>query len=265
MKNNFHTHTKRCHHARGSDEAYVRAALKNGFQTLGFSDHSCWQYDSDFTSRIRMSVKDFDNYQKSIRKLQKKYAGRIDIWLGMEAEYFPQYMPWLKQFCIDHELDYLILGNHYEGTDETGIYYGFAPEEKLESYVDSCIEGLKTGMYAYLAHPDLPFRNPYLEWNDYTEKQFTRLCLACREMDIPLEYNLEGLRESIRKDQELYPQTPFWELAAKIGNKAIIGVDAHDPKSMETRLYDLAVENLDNLEIERVDRIEKIDFTKARV
>ena len=46
-KTNYHTHTARCFHASGSDEAYVESALKNGYQVLGFSDHSPWKYDSD--------------------------------------------------------------------------------------------------------------------------------------------------------------------------------------------------------------------------
>lgn len=39
---NFHTHTSRCHHAFGNDEEFVRTAIQNGFEVLGFSDHACW-------------------------------------------------------------------------------------------------------------------------------------------------------------------------------------------------------------------------------
>lgn len=37
---NFHTHTSRCHHAYGEDEEMVRAAIQNGFEVLGISDHT---------------------------------------------------------------------------------------------------------------------------------------------------------------------------------------------------------------------------------
>lgn len=36
---NYHTHTKRCGHADGDDEQYVRAAMMTGFKELGFSEH----------------------------------------------------------------------------------------------------------------------------------------------------------------------------------------------------------------------------------
>ena len=35
---NYHSHTKRCEHAIGEDEEYVKAAIANGFQVMGFSD-----------------------------------------------------------------------------------------------------------------------------------------------------------------------------------------------------------------------------------
>ena len=37
---NYHSHTKRCEHAIGEDEEYVKAAIANGFQVMGFSDHA---------------------------------------------------------------------------------------------------------------------------------------------------------------------------------------------------------------------------------
>ena len=59
MKCNYHTHTMRCHHAVGEDEAYVLAALEAGFDELGFADHAPWPYASHFVSNIRMSMEDF--------------------------------------------------------------------------------------------------------------------------------------------------------------------------------------------------------------
>ena len=37
---NFHTHTSRCHHAFGNDEEFVRTAIQNGFEVLGFYNHN---------------------------------------------------------------------------------------------------------------------------------------------------------------------------------------------------------------------------------
>lgn len=37
---NLHSHTYRCHHAKGTDEEYVLSAIKNGYTEMGFSDHA---------------------------------------------------------------------------------------------------------------------------------------------------------------------------------------------------------------------------------
>ena len=52
---NYHTHTARCHHATGEDKAYVEAAIQNGFQVLGFSDHCPWIFSDGYVSPIRMT------------------------------------------------------------------------------------------------------------------------------------------------------------------------------------------------------------------
>ena len=37
IKTNWHTHTKRCGHAIGEDEDYVKVAIEGGLKTLGLS------------------------------------------------------------------------------------------------------------------------------------------------------------------------------------------------------------------------------------
>ena len=74
---------------------------------------------------------------------------------------------------------------------------------------------------------------------------------------LPLEYNLAGLRAQRRRGIEGYPHERFWEIAAAMGCRAIIGVDAHAPKRLtETDLWQEAVDALCALGMERVERLE---------
>ena len=50
----------------------------------------------------------------------------------------------------------------------------------------------------------------------------SRLCNELKRMDIPLEINILGIGE-----KKHYPNPKFWEIAAKTGNKVILGLDAH--------------------------------------
>jgi histidinol-phosphatase (PHP family) len=54
-----------------------------------------------------------------------------------------------------------------------------------------------------------------------------RLCIRAKELQIPLEYNLYGLG-----DGRNYPNPLFWEVAAEVGNQAILGCDAHKVESV---------------------------------
>lgn len=257
-KCNYHMHTTRCMHAVGTDEDYVLSAIKGGFEEIGFSDHSPWKYNSDYVGTMRMRLDQFDDYYKSISELKEKYKDQISIKIGLECEYFPRYMHWLENFVKEKKIDYIVFGNHFHGSDEYGNYYGVAcrDDRMFVAYIDDCIAGLKTGLYSYLAHPDLFMRGRKV-FNELTIEQSYRLCKACKEMDVPLGYNLEGMRVEERTNTSQYPDERFWKIAAEVGNKAIIEFDAHDNTSLETnRFYDRAINELEDLGIEIVEKIE---------
>ncbi len=246
---NYHTHTYRCHHASGTDEDYVKKAIEAGFEVLGFSDHTPWHYKSRFRPYMRMEDYELEEYVNSISYLKEKYKDKIEILVGLEVEYFPEYMDWLKEQLKRYPIDYIILGNHYELSDENGIYFGTRiNKEKLSRYVDLCIEGLETGLFSYLAHPDLA-GYPYND--EYYKKEMERLCLRAKELDIPLEYNLLGLSENRH-----YPRHEFFKIVSKIGNKVILGYDAHTPFSLKNKEnYMRAKEYLNKMDIEVIDSI----------
>lgn len=261
---NYHTHTFRCYHASGSDEEYVLEAIRNGYQELGFSDHSCWQYNSSFKPHMRMDLKTFPGYKKSVLSLKNKYKDQILIRFGMETEYYPQYMDWMLDFCIKKEIDYLIFGNHYYQTDEHRIYFGNVDENFINAYFEMALEALDTGMYAYFAHPELILRNTYITWNEDIEKKFDKICRLCKEKDIPLEYNVLGMRSNELDQYECYPHHKFWKLASKYHNKAIIGMDAHNPMDLDKKYYKKAVKELSKYDLEIVDEIKNIDFIQIK-
>ena len=89
MKFNLHTHTTRCHHAKGSDEEYVLAAIENGYDMIGFADHAPYVFPSGHKSGFRMELSKAQGYVDSVRALQDKYSDKIQVKLGFELEYYP--------------------------------------------------------------------------------------------------------------------------------------------------------------------------------
>ena len=250
---NYHTHTFRCNHASGTEEEYVRNAIDRGIKVLGFSDHSPYIFEGDHYSYFRMRPELLEDYASSVLALREKYKYEIEIQLGVEIEYYPKYLPETLKMLREYPIEYLILGQHFVGNEIGEPYCGRASdsEELLERYVDQCIEALRTGMFTYLAHPDLLF---FVGDDDIYRKHMQRICVAAKELDIPLELNLLGL-----KDGRNYPNELFWKIAAAEGCKAILGCDAHSPEA----LSDIIVEKQARALAEKVG-IEIIDMVELK-
>jgi len=265
---NYHTHTWRCLHAWGTEEAYVRRAIDAGFEVLGFADHTPWPYRSGFISGMRMRLDQLEGYLNTVRRLGERYAGRIRIPVGLECEAFPEYMGWLAELKA-RSLDYLILGNHYDLTDEGnhdafddagGFYFGRSTRpEHVARYARRTIAGIETGLFDYVAHPDL-FCHVYDRFDETCAAASRDICDAAVALDIPLEYNLLGIQyhaRSSERDKLGYPCSRFWEIAAQRGVRAIIGFDAHEPEQLDRRaLFDEALKYLTSLGIQTLSHLE---------
>ena len=111
MKANYHCHTTRCFHAEGADEAYVQAAVKGGFDVLGFSDHGPWPFANGYVSGMRLPMSDMKQYMESVISLREKYDGQIKLHIGFEQEFWPTFRDHPK-WLLDNGVEYLILGQH---------------------------------------------------------------------------------------------------------------------------------------------------------
>ena len=191
---NYHTHTYRCGHAEGNERDYAEEAAKRGLRILGIADHTPYDfYDrGPQERRIRMTPEELPGYADSVRALTEEYRGKLEIHLGVEAEYYPGYFPRLVELLRNNGVEYMILGQHFLGNEVEGLYCGIPTEdaEALKRYVDQSIEGLSTGLFTYFAHPDL-FR--YTGSDEVYAREMGRLCRAARETETPLEINLLGV------------------------------------------------------------------------
>ncbi len=246
IKANYHTHTTRCGHAVGTDRDYVEAAVSAGYTILGFSDHVPWPYRNGFTHRkVRMIVGQMDGYLRSIRALREEYRDSIRIYAGFECEYFPEYMDWLRDMKERAGLDYLILGNHFDTTDDGGMYFGnMRTAEQLRRYTELTCRGLETGLFRYLAHPDL-FMRSYPAYDENVRAASRDLCQCCRELGIPVEYNLHDRFIYPVTRRISYPTREFFEMAREMGLEVIVGIDAHDPEELrDSTQWDRAQQEL---------------------
>lgn len=224
---NYHTHTYRCKHASGEDREYIEAAIQGGYQVLGFSDHCPWIFpDSSFISTMRMAPNEVDGYFHSLEQLKKEYQNDIQLLIGFESEYIPELIEKQDEFLSDYPVDYMILGQHFLAPEYDSAYTAIPTQEEsvLKKYVDQIIEGVASGRYLYVAHPDLIHFTGAIP---IYEKHIIRLCTCLKEAGIPLEINLLGAA-----DHRHYPSSRFFQIAKRIGCTCIIGVDAHAPSQL---------------------------------
>lgn len=229
MKVNLHTHTWRCNHATGVEQEYVDNAIQAGLEVLGFSDHSPYIFPGSYYSTHRMRLELLEDYVQTVLSVRQEYAGKIQIPLGLELEYYPGLLPQLLPMLRDQPLDYLLLGQHFIGDEVGEPYCGrlTLDDRVLTRYVNQSIEGFQTGLFTYFAHPDLIH---YCGSRKTYRREMARICREAKSCGIPLEYNLLGLAGGRN-----YPNKEFWNLAAEEGCQVILGRDAHSPKSMLDR------------------------------
>lgn len=224
MIQNLHTHTPRCHHARGSEEEYVNAAIAAGLQILGFSDHSPYVFDGDHRSTVRMGMDELPGYAQTVRALGRQYAHQIRIHLGVEAEYYPAFFQETRLRLADQGVEYMILGQHWLD-NEIGAHRTTVPTEDealLKKYCHQVLDAMQSGYFTYLCHPDVM---NYVGDPKVYQVHMRQLCREAKACDIPLEYNLWGIDQ-----KKFYPRRAFWELAAEENCPVVLGIDAHRPE-----------------------------------
>lgn len=226
MRACYHTHTSRCNHAVGEDEEYVISAIERGVRTLGFSCHAPMFYPGGYESYYKMKPSELSEYVRSISALRKKYAEKIDIKIGLEAEYYPELYREAMELWRENSIEYLILGQHFvdkeygEGKDAST-----KPSDdkgRVTDYVDRAIAAMELGVFTIFAHPDII--NYTGSDNEFYDGEMRRLIDAAIKCGVYLEYNLLG-----QSDERAYPVPRFWQLVAEKGARVILGCDAHSP------------------------------------
>lgn len=222
MDYNYHTHTPRCHHASGTPEEYILKAIEGGIKYMGFSDHAPFMFPDGYESYYRVLLSEVPDYFSELRSLREKYKDKIEIKIGFEMEYYPKYFEAMLAVILDAGAEYLILGQHFLGNEHPDGFHTVKETddiEHLKEYVSTVISAMESGVFSYVAHPDMMnFTGESSVYND----EMSKICRMSTEKNIPLEINFQGMR-----NDRHYPNDMFWEIAAREKSPVTIGFDAH--------------------------------------
>ena len=230
----LHSHTYRCGHAQKDIEDYVVKCINNGYQIYGVSDHvflpgAPWP-------GMRGDYSLLDEYIAEYKRCKCIYGGAIEMYLGFECEYSPYFLNYYKSLLYEKGFDYLICGQHLGFDEEGKVYFYFDdnnPEDEvgLNRYKEDIIAAIKSGLFLYIAHPDLCFLCATKVTPVY-EKITKELLDVFEKYDAVIEVNINGfLRGKSRHGVTYidYPCDYFWQEASKRNIRVVIGGDFHNP------------------------------------
>lgn len=238
MKFDLHTHHERCGHAYGTIEEYIVKAIEMGIEVIGITDH-CPNFSSQLdhpTPRLKMAKSEFSAYVREILHLKQKYASHIEVLLGVESDYIPEYVDLYKHEYEKYPFDYILGSIHgiddvsifakqeWEKLDETGL-------EKLKIRYLQLLQGAASSKaYQVIGHFDA-LKTHIPDYDSFASVEVDETLKRFGEWGTVIEVNTSGERKGLL---EWFPSKTLLERAHFYGVQVTYGSDAHRKEHLGT-------------------------------
>lgn len=221
-----HCHTTLCKHAFGTTDEYASVALARGFKGITFTCH-CPLPDG-FSASVRMAPGQFDDYLAMVGATREAYAGRLDVRIGLESDFYPGVEPWLEKLHSRAPLSHVLGSIHYQVSDYRKLFYTGDVFSYQELYFEHLALSAESGLFDTLAHPDLIKNESPADWNferlrPVIERALDRIAAT----GVAMELNTSGVQKTL---PEMNPSPSQLVLMHERGIPVVIGADAHVPE-----------------------------------
>lgn len=236
-KANYHTHTTYCDGKQSAAEM-AKAAYEKGFTHLGFSGHSYTAFDESYC----MSRQHVLQYRQDIAALQAQYAGKMDIFCGVEQDFYGTDSTEDFDFVIG-SVHYIQQNGQYHAVDESeDIFLKVVKEEfggdylkYAKCYFETVAQVVEKTNADFIGHFDLLTKfNEGGKHFDMTQKPYRALALEAMETllqtEKPFEINTGAMYRGLRT--EPYPSYDLLKQLQKWGGKVLLSSDSHDGNSL---------------------------------
>ena len=221
-----HCHTPLCKHAIGEPDEYAAVALERGFKGITFTCH-CPLPDG-FSSRVRMDPGQYGDYVAMIHATRDAFAGRLDVRLGLESDYYPGVEPWLEELHARVPLSHVLGSIHYQVQDYRALFYTGDTLSYQKLYYDHLARSAESGLFDTLAHPDLIKNESPAEWDfQRLRPDIERALDRIAATGVAMELNTSGVQKVL---PEMNPSPGQLSLMRERGIPVVIGADAHVPR-----------------------------------
>lgn len=221
-----HMHTPLCKHAVGEPEEYAEVAVARGLKGITFTCHS--PMPNRWWPQVRMDESQLDEYLAMVDRARQAFAGRLEVRVGMESDYFPGMEWWVEKLNERGDFHHVLGSVHFFGREyKTKFYKGddFAFEKQ---YFQHLADSAETGLFDTLAHPDL-IKNHKPEHYDFLrlEDSINDALVRIAKTKVAMELNTSGI---LKRFPETNPGPQMLALMCKHGIPVVIGSDSHKPQ-----------------------------------
>lgn len=259
---NFHTHSHFCD-GSSDPEDYVKAALEEGFQSLGFSSHSPLPFENPFAIANDTKLK---IYAKKVNHLKAAYSGQIEIYLGLEIDFIPGVSMPFDYFKTVAGLEYVIGGVHLikkPGVDQLWFTDGPLAEtydkgmkmlfgEDIKAAVTAywqqvreMIETQKPDVVAHLDKIKMHNKNRFFtEDEEWYQEQLDETLACIAKSGTIVEVNTRGIYKG--RSDELFPGIKALEKIHQLQIPITLSSDAHRPEELSAYFAE-AIDILKNI------------------
>ncbi|MDL2716637.1 MAG: histidinol-phosphatase HisJ family protein [Acidobacteriota bacterium] len=232
-RTDYHVHTARCGHAGGAGRDYVLAALSRGLSEIAFTDHIPLYFlpGEDPDPSIAMTRAELPGYVEEVRALQEEFAGRIDVLLGLEADYAEGHEAALEEILRAHDWD-VVLGSVHWVKGGWIDAPGSAQRHDVEGsgtlwreYYRLLAKAASSGLFDVITHFDLPKKFGHRMPLEAADAEAAAIA-AARAAGVAIEVSSAGLRKTVGEE---YPSPPLLERLVGAGVPIVFSSDAHAP------------------------------------
>lgn len=226
-----HAHTPLCKHAVGHPSEYASAAERQGLKGLIVTCHN--PMPNGFSSGVRMAPREFEHYVDLVELTAISWQERVDVLLGLEADYFVGYEAWLEKQLNAANFHFVLGSVHPQTIEFRSEYWNGDPIDFQRTYFRLLAEAAETKLFDSLAHPDLVKNETARDWNpDLVMDDIRRALDRIAVTGVAMELNTSGCNKTIAE------MNPFPAMLHEISVRGIpitLGADAHAPSRVGDR------------------------------
>lgn len=220
-----HSHTTLCNHAIGEATEYAAVAEQRGLRGLIVTCHN--PMPNGFSARVRMREDQFDEYVELVESTRQTWAGRVDVRLGLESDYFEGYESYLEKQLQSADFHFVLGSVHPQLEEFREKYWQDDLHEVQRTYFHLLAKAAETGLFDSLAHPDLIKNFTSRQWEpvrifDDLENALDRIAAT----GVAMELNTSGVKKTI---SEMNPFPAMLRAMRERDIPVTIGADAHEP------------------------------------